>query len=373
MAQFANGAWASFPANVPRITDQGLLIEQGSTNAIRNNSMVGAVPGTPGTNPTHWAITYNASGAGLTPSIIGVGSEFGLPYIDYNISGAATASSDGPIWYAELSSITAASGQTWTGSWFARVVAGTLPTAISPDIFLLGQSSGGITEETYIQNITITSALTRVSIAKTLSNASTAKISCGIQVYCPQNQTVNFTLRLYAPQLEQASFAGSPIFTSGSAVTRAGDVVAVTGAGITAAISAEAARSVTNLGFGSLSGGGEVWLFTSSPFQNVQFTSTTTIGTVNQAGTSANVVIGNTGSYGGVVKAAAGFDGTSITMIANGGAKASNPVAWGTPGGLLCLGSNNGSNHYLNAYLTRLTFGPAKGQFDDLTASPGPT
>jgi hypothetical protein len=329
--------------------------------------MVGAVPGTPGTAPTFWVIGWNNTGNGLAKSVVGSGVEYGLPYIDLNVSGTPTSSSEGLYSIADTQ-VTASVGQTWNGSWFARLVSGTLTA--SPFIYII-EADGGTTEASSGASLALTSSLQRFSFNYTLTNSASNNLRCGFQIYVAQNVAVNATVRLYAPQLEQAYFSGTPILTSGSAVTRAGDVVAVTGAGLTAAINAKAGRSVTNLGFGPLSGGGEVWLFTNSPFQNVQFTSTTTIGTVSQAGTSANVVIGNSGSYGGVVKAAAGFDAASITMIANGGARASNAVAWGIPGGSLCLGSNNGSNHYLNAYLVRLTFGATKGKFDVNTASGG--
>jgi hypothetical protein len=48
------GVWRQFANNIPRITDKGLLVEEARTNGIRNNSMQGAVVGTPGTPPTNW-------------------------------------------------------------------------------------------------------------------------------------------------------------------------------------------------------------------------------------------------------------------------------------------------------------------------------
>ncbi|HEY6022135.1 MAG TPA: hypothetical protein VIY48_20380 [Candidatus Paceibacterota bacterium] len=43
MAQNADGSWVSFANNVPRITTNGLLVEEARTNSIRNNTMVGAI------------------------------------------------------------------------------------------------------------------------------------------------------------------------------------------------------------------------------------------------------------------------------------------------------------------------------------------
>jgi hypothetical protein len=224
MAQFANGTWASFAANVPRITDQGILIEQGSTNAIRNNSMVGAVPGTPGTSPTHWSVEWNSTGNGVTKQLVGTGTEFGLPYIDYNISGTATSTSEAAIWFADLQ-VAGVSGQTWTNSWFIRLLSGTIPGGTAPRVFELGANSSQVTQESHFSSFALTSSFQRVSDTITLANAATTLVQGGVQIFCPQGTAVNFTVRLYAPQLEQLGFATSPILTSGSVATRAVDLV----------------------------------------------------------------------------------------------------------------------------------------------------
>jgi len=63
-----------------------LLLEPQRTNSIRNSTMVGAVAGNPGTLPTNW----NVSGAvGLTRTIVGVGTELGLQYVDFRFNGTA--------------------------------------------------------------------------------------------------------------------------------------------------------------------------------------------------------------------------------------------------------------------------------------------
>src|SRR3954464_10592323 len=56
------GTLQAAATNVPRLDwdpvtlqPRGLLVEEARTNGIRNNSMTGAVVGTPGTLPTNWA------------------------------------------------------------------------------------------------------------------------------------------------------------------------------------------------------------------------------------------------------------------------------------------------------------------------------
>jgi hypothetical protein len=75
--------WWSFASNLPRITNQGLLVEEARTNSIRNNSMQGAVAGTPGTLPTNWS---ESRAAGLTQTVVGTGTQNGIDYIDIRLN-----------------------------------------------------------------------------------------------------------------------------------------------------------------------------------------------------------------------------------------------------------------------------------------------
>ena len=89
----------------------GLLIEEQRTNSIRNNTMVGAVAGTPGTAPTNWGGSAPTSN-GVNRQIVGTGIEDGINYIDYRIAGTTTST----LFFGfspELSTVVAATnGQT---------------------------------------------------------------------------------------------------------------------------------------------------------------------------------------------------------------------------------------------------------------------
>jgi hypothetical protein len=59
----------------------------GKTNYITNPRAEGAVAGSPGTLPTGW---FNSRTSGLTRTIVGTGTEAGIPYIDVRLSGTST-------------------------------------------------------------------------------------------------------------------------------------------------------------------------------------------------------------------------------------------------------------------------------------------
>ena len=60
-------------------TKPACTLEPPSTNSIRNNTMVGAVAGTPGTLPTNWGGSL-ATVNGIAINVVGSGYEAGIPY-----------------------------------------------------------------------------------------------------------------------------------------------------------------------------------------------------------------------------------------------------------------------------------------------------
>ena len=206
----------------------GLLVEEQRTNSIRNNTMVGAVAGTPGTLPTNWGAT--TTGGGLTRQIVEIGTVDGINYIRFRITGTTNASS---VFFnvSTFDSTAASTGQTWTVSAYYRLQAGSLTgVTLQHELARFGPSYLGST----VLPFTLGSGLLsrqRYSLTSTVSDATLTGINYGFRLLVPTNGTVvDFTVDIGLPQLEQGAFATSPILTSTAAVTRSADVASITGA-----------------------------------------------------------------------------------------------------------------------------------------------
>ncbi len=215
---FASGGTVGCPA---------LLVEPAATNGIRNNSMVGAVAGTPGTLPTGggWATVLR----GLTQTVVGTGTENGINYIDIRFSGTATSTDVVEIRYESNTQIVASSGQTWAHSvYLKKIVEPNPPNNYQLSIY--ERDSGGGFVAFGASTIAPTTTIQRFTQTRTLSGALTARVQPGLFFGITNLQSYDFTIRIGYPQMELSSVATSVIPTTTGSVTRNADVISVSGA-----------------------------------------------------------------------------------------------------------------------------------------------
>jgi hypothetical protein len=182
--------------------------------------MVGAVAGSPGTGPTNWGINP----AGLTQTIIGLGTENGLQYIDLRFNGTAGGpqlllSSEG------TAQIVAANGQTWTNSFYFKSIAAPTPPN-SYNLFTI-QRVSGTSGGAFTQAFTPTTTLSRYSQTVTTTNASITHIQPYFLGSLTIGSTYDFTIRIAAPQMELGAYATTFIPTTTAAVTRTADTFSI--------------------------------------------------------------------------------------------------------------------------------------------------
>lgn len=221
----------------------GARREETRTNSLRNPRAEGSTSGylsLLGVMPTNWSAAI--SNPGLDVFVSGTGTETGIPYIDLQVTGSTGASAATVEFAFETATqIVAAQNQGWVTSLFAKLEGGSFGAGAAvhkiEEFTAVGASlASGTQGMTLPTNAALRTQ--RSSFTRTLTNASTARVRSSIVFSYASGQSVNFTVRIGVPQLEQGTIASTPMLPpigSPGAFTRASEGCVVTGLSISPA------------------------------------------------------------------------------------------------------------------------------------------
>jgi hypothetical protein len=373
-AQDTTGTWTSFSSNVARITDKGLLVEEARTNSIRNSAATSAtvgVIGSGGVLPNFWS-SFNSAGS-VVREVIGTGTENGVDYVDFRLSGTPSSTA-GVVIYSETSTgIAAAISQVWTNSAFVKISGGSATNVASFRVGQVEHTAGGsyLTEGSSV--FTPSSTLTRVSHTRTLTNASTGVVVPWVVINCTSGQAVDITLRIGWPQMELGAFATSPIRTTAGTVTRAADAVSLTGGAFTSWYGTPTAATVfaeyTFLTTGAISVANQSTLSISDGTLNNRLHLFRTLGgsdlnsRIVSGGSATNpgniAGHGSATTYKAAIAAAIGAS-QGIACLSGTLSTASSPAAMPVSPTGTQFGANPSAGEHLNGYIRRVAFFPTR-------------
>lgn len=227
----ANGAYASVGVNAPRFDGvmgtgaaRGLLVEENRTNSVRYSGNDGAVVGPVGSGgalPTNWSV---AAANGLAVSVVGVGTERGLPYVDVRLVGTSTGT-EAVLAMEDANGILAAASQSWTGSVHVRVSGGSRAHTTGYAVRLV--RDGGTTLATGANGFDAVGSDVQARLVASVGStpAGVSRIWPLLVVTTTASASVDVTLRVGGLQLERGATASSYIACTGASTTRAADVV----------------------------------------------------------------------------------------------------------------------------------------------------
>jgi hypothetical protein len=360
----ANGTLQTAANDTPRFdhsggSSLGLLIEESRTNSIRNSQAGGAVAGSAGTGPSNWNVSGNANGLTRT---ISLGSVNGFSYIDVRFAGTATATVQNFFDPEGLTAITASSGQVWTHSAYVALIAGTVPD------LQIGVREG-LADGTFVASSnlnaspSLTASLQRFSHTRTLTDATTARVTPTIRVSISNGVAYDFTLRIAAPQLEQGAFPTSYIPTTTAAATRAADSAVVTPISsfynqsegtLFAEAPATYAQSADIVQFAEASSANNRFVLFFAPTGTLASFQYRTSGVIEVTG-------GVSVSSGAIAKIAAAFAANDARSAVNGTlTTADTSVTLNSANTHMVLGRLQGAASYLNGHIRKLAYYPRR-------------
>jgi hypothetical protein len=340
----------------------GLLVEEQRTNSIRNNTMVGAVAGTPGTLPTNWS---GSAATDLTREVVGTGTENGVAYIDLKYTGTVSASRTQFVFFEPSNQIAASNGQSWAGSAWVKIVAGSLANITSVAIQTDTRDASLVYVSTpFVVAFTPTSAFTRYSGAGAATGATINWIQPFVRFITASSGTIDITLRIGLPQLEQGAFATSVIPTTTATVTRSADVASISGSNFSGWFNQTEGSLCARFLLSQISNTPLLADVNDSSTAN-RFALAMSTGRngqlfVNTASTSqGTTTTTNAANIGALASLAFAYKADDCNVVLNGGSVATDTSVSLPVVNNLFIGFRT-SNQYLNSSISRLTYWPTR-------------
>lgn len=208
----------------------GILIEESSTNEIRNPRFEGAtlgVIGSGGVLPTNMGA---AIPSGASMEIIAVGTESGWPYLELEITGTPSTTAI-QIQLETSTGITAADGEDWAAALGVKLTGGDLTNISQFELTHVERTGAGSTVLLTPVIFTPDATHKRYVNARTLTGGGTVgALQPLLIVRHDGSGAVNVRFRIYAPQCEEKAGPTSPIFppvSTPGASSRANDTTQI--------------------------------------------------------------------------------------------------------------------------------------------------
>lgn len=177
---------------------------QSRTNLFPNPGLSGAVVGT-STLPTNLGIV--SSTFGLTLTVTGTGVEAGQDYVEINLAGTCNAAGTYRLATSNATLMPISPSTNYTVSWATRSIAGTQKTA---SIGLIYRRADTSTSTNFFVSTAPSIIIARTQNTAT-SPADGAFVNLEYRITFALSEVVNFTLRLYSPQVLQSTTTLVPL------------------------------------------------------------------------------------------------------------------------------------------------------------------
>ena len=238
LGQLASGALTEYSADTPRYSwisgTRYLLVEGSQVESIRNNTMVpnNTETGSGTSTPTNWNITTGL-GAVLTAgtaTVVGVGKELGVDYIDIRYQGTGTGSAAIVLQFDVINNpqATALPGtDTYYGSIYSKIVSIT-SGSITSHILRTRCTNGsvGLDPPSSVNMATTVGALTRYSVLMNTNVVGTTNCQLTGVLSFTAASTVDITIRYGLPSLQKnANYQRLPFRTDNVTFTQAADAI----------------------------------------------------------------------------------------------------------------------------------------------------